>query len=66
VLVSDDEISDALRFVLQRCKFLLEPAGAASVAALLAGRIPVPPGATVVAVASGGNIDLERLRTLLA
>jgi threonine dehydratase len=66
VLVSDDEIKDALRTVLQRCKFLLEPAGAAGVAALLAGRIPLPANAKVVAVASGGNIDLERLQTLLA
>ncbi|MGH7468805.1 MAG: threonine/serine dehydratase [Longimicrobiales bacterium] len=66
VLVTDDEIKDALRFVLQRCKFLLEPAGAAAVAALMVGRIPLPPGAQVVAVASGGNIDLSRLQTLLA
>jgi threonine dehydratase len=65
VLVSDDEIKEALRLVLQRCKLMLEPAGAAGVAALLAGRIPFAPGSRVVAVGSGGNLDLERLKSLL-
>lgn len=66
VLVSDGEILDALRIVLDRCKFLLEPAGVAGVAALLARRIPIGAGASVVAVASGGNIDFDRLKALLA
>jgi threonine dehydratase len=65
VLVDDDEIRSALRTVLERCKFLLEPAGVAAVAALLCNRIPLGRGAKVVAVASGGNVDLERLKTLL-
>lgn len=65
VLVTDDQIADALRTLLERCKLLVEPAGAAAVAALLAGAVAVRPGAHVVAVLSGGNIDLQRLRSLL-
>ena len=65
VLVNDDEIRDALRFVLERCKFMLEPAGVAGIAALLSKRIEVKPNARVVAVASGGNLDLARLQALL-
>ena len=65
VLVDDREILDALRVILARAKLLTEPAGAAAVAALLAGRIPVRPGETVVAVLSGGNVGVEELRGML-
>jgi threonine ammonia-lyase medium form len=66
VLVSDAELVDAMRFTLERAKLLLEPAGAAAIAALLADRIPDVRDAGVVAVASGGNIGAERLVALLA
>jgi threonine dehydratase len=66
VLVSDEEIISALRVILERTKLLVEPAGAAGVAALLEGRIPVKAGQPVVAVLSGGNVDLALLGTLLA
>ena len=59
VLVSDDEILGALRLVLERAKLLVEPSGAAGVAALLAGKIPVAAGETVVVVLSGGNTSLS-------
>ena len=65
VLVSDEEIIKALRVILERSKLLVEPAGAAAVAALLEGRIPVEAEQPVVAVLSGGNVDLEWLGTLL-
>lgn len=65
VLVSDGEILDALRLLLTRAKLLVEPAGAAAVAALLAGRIPVSEGETVVAVLSGGNVSAEELAGFL-
>jgi len=65
VLVSDAEIRQAMAFILERAKLLVEPAGAAAVAALLAGRIPLADG-PVVAVLSGGNVDMERLPELLA
>jgi threonine dehydratase len=65
VLVTDDAITEALRLLLERCKLLAEPAGAAGLAALLSGSVSVPAGARVAVIISGGNIDLERLRTLL-
>lgn len=65
VAVGDDSIVDGLRFLLERCKLLVEPAGAAAVAALMDGTVTVPAGARVAAILSGGNIDLPRLRTLL-
>ncbi|MER3438169.1 MAG: pyridoxal-5'-phosphate-dependent protein beta subunit [Chloroflexota bacterium] len=65
VLVSDDEIVAALRVILERTKLLVEPAGAAAVAALMAGKAGAPVGARTIAVLSGGNIDLDRLKTLL-
>jgi len=54
VTVSEDLISQALLLLLERQKLLVEPAGAAAVAALLAGVEAEPP---VVAVLSGGNVD---------
>ena len=65
VLVTDEELADAIVFTLERAKLMLEPAGAAAVAALVAGRIAIDPGAHVVAVLSGGNIDLAKLAALL-
>lgn len=65
VLVTDDEIVAALRLILERTKLLVEPAGAAAVAALMTGKAAVPHGARTVAVLSGGNIDSERLKVLL-
>ena len=65
VLVTDEEILAALRDLLGYAKLVVEPAGAAAVAALLTGKIPVERGAHVAAVISGGNIDLDRLKTLL-
>jgi threonine dehydratase len=61
VEVSDAEIITAMRFILERAKLLVEPAGAAAVAALIAGRVHAVNGPTV-AVLSGGNVDLERLK----
>ena len=55
VLVTEDEIAEAMRFLYGRAKLACEPSGAAATAALLAGKIPVEPGSTVVAVVSGGN-----------
>ncbi len=65
VLVSDAEIVDAMRLLLERTKLLAEPAGAAGLAALLQHRIPLDGDAPVVAVISGGNVDLALLARLL-
>ncbi|HLX56485.1 MAG TPA: threonine/serine dehydratase [Ktedonobacteraceae bacterium] len=65
VLVSDEEIIEALRLILERCKLLAEPSGAAGFAALLSKKITIPQGAQVVCVLSGGNIDRSRLKEIL-
>ncbi|MFL5802755.1 MAG: threonine/serine dehydratase [Roseiflexaceae bacterium] len=66
VLVSDADIRAAMALILERCKLLAEPAGAAAVAALLSGAAQIKPGAPVSAVLSGGNVDAGRLAELLA
>ena len=55
VTVSDSEIALAIVALAERAKMVVEPAGAASVAALLTGK--VKPRGTTVAVLSGGNLD---------
>jgi len=57
VLVTDDEILAAMRLLMTRAKLVVEPSGAAAVAALMYGRIPVAPGESVVALVTGGNVD---------
>ena len=65
VIVSDREIVEAMGLILERCKVVAEPAAASTLAALLSGKVSLPQGCTVVCVLSGGNIDRERLKTLL-
>jgi len=65
VLVSEDEIADGLRFLYTRAKLACEPAGAAAVGALLAGKVPVANG-PLVAVVSGGNADPKVAAGILA
>lgn len=65
VRLPEDVILDALRLVLERTKYAVEPAGATGVAALLAGAIPVEPGQKVVTIATGGNVDAATLSRLL-
>jgi threonine dehydratase len=55
VLVTEEEIAAGMRFLYGRAKLACEPSGAAATAALLAGKIEVEAGSTVVAVVSGGN-----------
>lgn len=61
VLVTDDEIRSSMRDLLSSAKLVAEPAAAAALAAVTAGRIGARPGNRVVAVVSGGNVDLTRL-----
>lgn len=65
VIVKDDEILEAMRLILERCKVLAEPAAAAPLAALLTEKLQLPSGARTVCVLSGGNIDSERLKSYL-
>ncbi len=55
VTVSEDDIARALLVLLERAKLVVEPAGAVSVAAILAGKITA--SGPTVAILSGGNID---------
>jgi threonine dehydratase len=65
LLVSDAEIAEAVRFLLFRCKLLVEPTGAVSLAAVIAGKVPIPAGARIGVVLSGGNVDPEVLARLI-
>ncbi len=60
VSVSDDEVAVAMVLLLERSKLVVEGAGAASVAAVLAGAASGAEG-EVCAVLSGGNVDATRL-----
>jgi threonine dehydratase len=64
VTVSDDELIDAMRFAFERLKMILEPSGAAALAAVMHGKIDVA-GKRVGIVISGGNVDLTRYAALL-
>jgi threonine dehydratase len=66
VLVEDAEIEDAVRFLYERAKLACEPAGAAAVAALRAGKVALEGGETVVTVVSGGNVATEVAAAILA
>src|SRR5919197_4309102 len=66
ILVDDAVIAEGVRFLATPAKLVAEPAGAAATGALLAGRIAVRPGERVVAIVSGGNVDLSRAAAILA
>ena len=63
ILVSEEEIAEAFRWLYTRAKLACEPAAAVALAPLLAGRIGVEPVAVVV---SGGNVDPEIASAILA
>jgi threonine dehydratase len=65
VLIDDATILAGLRFAAERMKQVLEPAGAAAMAAVLHGRIPIRDGERVCVVASGGNVETSRLGEFL-
>jgi threonine dehydratase len=66
VAIDDPTILAGMRFGVERLKQVLEPAGAAALAALLAGAVPVRDGERVAVVLSGGNVEVSRLGELLA
>jgi threonine dehydratase len=65
VLVDDPTILAGVRFAAERMKQVLEPAGAAALAAVLFGRVAIREGERVAVVASGGNVELTRLGELI-
>src|ERR1044071_5615419 len=64
VTLPDEQIFDAVVWIMAHCKLVAEGAAAAPVAALLHERIAAPKGSTVVCVLSGGNVNLDQLRGL--
>jgi threonine dehydratase len=65
VTVSDAEIVEAMRFLFERTKLVVEPSGASAFAALLAGRLDIQ-GRRVGVVLSGGNIGAEAFGALVS
>jgi len=65
VTVSEEEIREAVRFLLLRAKLVVEPTGAVSAAAVLNGKVPGASGKRVGAVLSGGNVDPAVLAEIL-
>ncbi|WP_329177312.1 pyridoxal-phosphate dependent enzyme [Streptomyces decoyicus] len=75
VLVSDDEIRAAMKWAFERLKIVTEPSGASALAALLTGRVDLPPvpgrpghdphPPRIGVIISGGNVGLERFLELL-
>jgi threonine dehydratase len=66
VLVSEDALEHAFRFLYGRMKLACEVAGAATTAALLERRVEVEPGEKVAAVVSGGNVAPKTAAAILA
>jgi threo-3-hydroxy-L-aspartate ammonia-lyase len=64
VTVSDAELIEAMRFLFERLKLVVEPGGASGVAALLAGKVEAT--GTVGVVVSGGNVGAARFAELLS
>ncbi len=63
LLVSEDEIQMALKFLLTRMKILVEPSGAVAAAAVLTGKLPRD-AQKIGVILSGGNVDYELLAEL--
>jgi threonine dehydratase len=57
VLAAEDDVGEAMVFLLERTKLVVEGAGAVGVAALLSGRIGLPSDGTTIVILSGGNVD---------
>ena len=66
IVIPDSEIIAGMRVLMERCKLFVEPSAGAAIAPLLNGRLELGSGANVVPIVCGGNIDLERLQTLIA
>ena len=64
VTVSEKEIANAILLLMERCKQIVEPAGATPLAAVLSGKIDVK-GKRVVCLMSGGNVDVSFLQSII-
>ena len=64
VALPDAQIFDAMIWIMERCKLVVEGAAAAGVGALMTDLVKLPPGSKVAVVLSGGNLNLDQLRGL--
>ncbi|HEY5258845.1 MAG TPA: threo-3-hydroxy-L-aspartate ammonia-lyase [Candidatus Baltobacteraceae bacterium] len=64
VTVGDDQLRDAMRFAFERLKLVIEPSGAAALAAVLFEKIPARYG-RIGLIISGGNVDPARFAQLI-
>lgn len=65
LVVSDDEVKEAMRFAFRHLKLVAEPGGSAALAAVLAGKLDFANKVTVVII-SGGNVDVELFGSIQA
>ena len=61
VTVTEQEIIETVQLLMTRAKLFVEGSGAAATAALIFGKVKVPPQSKVVAIISGGNMDLDKM-----
>ncbi len=64
VVVDEDAVAEAMVVLMERCKLVVEGAGAVGVAALLGGQVAAASSGTTVAVLSGGNVDAGLLASI--
>ena len=65
LVVTDQEVAEAMRYAFRTLKLVVEPGGAAALAALLSGKLPTK-DRTVAATLSGGNVDPDLYRKVLS
>jgi len=65
VQVDDEEIGEAILYLLEEEKIIVEGAGAAAVAALKSGKFKYKKGAKIGVILSGGNIDVQMLNIII-
>lgn len=65
ITVSDEDIADAISYLLQKRKVLAEGAGAAGLAAILSGKVKVSSNEKIATTICGGNIDMNLLSRII-
>jgi threonine dehydratase len=65
ITIEEDEIREAMRRMMNEARLVVEPSGAVTLAAYLFHENELPPGKSVVAVMSGGNVDPSLLAQVL-
>ena len=64
LVVSDDEVREAMRTAYHHFKIVVEPGGAAALACVLSGKIDIK-GKAICVVATGGNVDVGLFQSVL-